>query len=95
MRRLAQTQHDGEQRSGTDGHVNGFWRDADWVLRKRWNREGWNWCPTQPGVFPLATGVANRVLKLRGYGDAIVPQVAKAFIESAAEVIGDAGTRKD
>lgn len=83
MRWLAQAQHDGEQRSRTDG----FWRDADWVLRKRWNREGWEWCPTQPGVFPLATGVANRVLKLRGYGDAIIPQVAAAFIIAANEAL--------
>lgn len=63
------------------GHVNGFWRDADWVLRKRWNRDDFEWCPTEPGTFPLATGVTNRVLKLRGYGDAICAEVAKAFIE--------------
>ena len=49
--------------------------------------DDWEWCPVEPGTFPLATGVANRVLKLRGYGVAIVPQVAAAFISSAMEVI--------
>lgn len=62
------------------GYVNGFWRDADWVLRKRWNSEDFEWCPTEPGTFPLASGVAARVLKLRGYGDSIVAEVAKEFI---------------
>lgn len=66
------------------GYVNGFWRDADWVLRKRWNRDDSEWCPTQPGVLPLAHGAANRVLKIRGFGDAIVPQVAAQFILAAA-----------
>lgn len=75
----------GYQRDGYSGtgFVNGFWRGADWVLRKRWNSEDCEWCPTEPGTFPLATGVANRVLKLRGYGDAICAEVAKAFIEAS------------
>ena len=66
--------------------VNGFWRDADWVLRKRWNSDDWEWCPTEPGTFPLAAGVANRVLKLRGYGDAIGAEVAEAFIAASEGV---------
>ncbi len=37
--------------------------------------------PTQSGLQPLAHGVSGRVGRLRGYGNAIVPQVA-------AEVIG-------
>ncbi len=41
----------------------------------------------QPGAFPLAHGVPNRVVKLRGYGNAIVPEVASEFIKSACEVI--------
>jgi len=36
-------------------------------------------------VFPLAVGVANRVGKLRAYGNAIVPQVAAEFIAAAME----------
>lgn len=39
--------------------------------------------PTQPGLFPLAHGVPGRVGRLRAYGNAIVPQVAAAFLTSA------------
>jgi len=34
----------------------------------------------KPGIEPLANGVSGRVGLLRGYGNAIVPQVAAAFI---------------
>ena len=36
--------------------------------------------PTQPGLQPLAYGVPGRVGLLRGYGNAIVPQVAAEVI---------------
>lgn len=35
-----------------------------------------------PGTFPLAHGVSGRVGLLRGYGNAIVPQVAAEFIKA-------------
>ena len=38
--------------------------------------------PTQSGLFPLAHGISNRVGILRGAGNAIVPQVAAAFIDA-------------
>lgn len=38
------------------------------------------------GTFPLAHGVPGRVGLLRGYGNAIVPQVAAEFIEAFLEV---------
>jgi len=38
--------------------------------------------PVEPGSFPLAHGVPGRVGLLRGYGNAIVPQVAATFIEA-------------
>jgi DNA (cytosine-5)-methyltransferase 1 len=38
--------------------------------------------PVEPGAFPLAHGVPARVGKLRAYGNAIVPQVAAAFIRA-------------
>lgn len=62
-----------QRRSPTDGH----WRDADWLLC----RDG-KWRPVEPGAFPLAHGATSRVGRLRAYGNAIVPQVAQAFIEA-------------
>lgn len=38
--------------------------------------------PTEPRFFPLAHGVPGRVGLLRGYGNAIVPQTAAAFIQA-------------
>lgn len=43
--------------------------------------------PTQPGIFPLAHGVSNRVGMLRGYGNAIVPQKCAAFITAFEEAV--------
>jgi DNA (cytosine-5)-methyltransferase 1 len=44
-------------------------------------------CATEPGIFSLAHRAANRVLKLRGYGDAIVAPLAAAFIKTFEESI--------
>lgn len=59
------------------GPVNGPWRDADWLGC----RDG-KWRPVEPGTFPLAYGVPTRVGRLRGYGNAIVPQQAAEFIKA-------------
>jgi len=76
--------------------VNGFWRDADWLLC----RDG-KWRPVEPGTFPLVDGAAarlgrvepgvarvassNRVGRLKGYGNAINAQVAAEFIRAYLE----------
>jgi DNA (cytosine-5)-methyltransferase 1 len=39
----------------------------------------------EPGSFPLAHGVPGRVGRLRGYGNAIVPEVAVTFIRAYRE----------
>jgi DNA (cytosine-5)-methyltransferase 1 len=36
----------------------------------------------QRGTLPLADGVSSRMVKLRGYGNAIVPQVAAEFVRA-------------
>lgn len=40
--------------------------------------------PVEPGLVPLAHGVPARVVRISGYGDAIVPQLAAAFLRSVA-----------
>jgi len=41
----------------------------------------------EPGIFPLASGVPNRVGTLRGAGNAIVPQIAAEFIQAYLDVL--------
>jgi DNA (cytosine-5)-methyltransferase 1 len=65
------------------GPCNGFWRNAEWI----WCRDN-KWRPTEPGSFPLVAGAPARVLRLRGYGDAINAQVAAAFIRAYIETRG-------
>ncbi|WP_312974060.1 DNA cytosine methyltransferase [Atlantibacter sp.] len=78
--------------------VNGFWRDADWLLC----RDG-KWRPVRSGSLPLVDGVAarlgrvepgvarvassNRVGRLKGYGNAINAQAAAAFIRAYLDII--------
>lgn len=40
----------------------------------------------EPGTFPLAHGIPPRVVRLRAYGNAIVPEVAAEFIAAYMEV---------
>ena len=44
----------------------------------------------EPGTMPLATGLPNRVGLIRGYGNAIVPQLAATFIRAFLETEGEA-----
>ena len=60
------------------------WTHADWLPC----RDG-KVRPVEPGTFPLAHGVSARVGRLRGYGNAIVPHVAAAFVESFVLACGD------
>lgn len=38
--------------------------------------------PLQPGLRPLDHGISNRMVKIHGYGNAIVPKLAAEFIRS-------------
>lgn len=96
-------QQDPAAPAGLCGHyraleVNGFWRDADWLLC----RDG-KWRPVEPGTFPLVDGAAarlgrvepgvarvassNRRGRLKGYGNAINAEAATEFIRAYMGVI--------
>jgi DNA (cytosine-5)-methyltransferase 1 len=63
------------------GGVGGPWADLVWLPCRDGKAR-----PTQPGIFPLAHGIPNRVGTLRGAGNAIVPQVAAEFVRAYLEV---------
>lgn len=72
-------------RQADSGHprpTDGFWRDPDWLFCR-----DEKFRPVEPGTFPLAHGIPARVGRLRGYGNAIVPQVAAVFIRAALDSI--------
>lgn len=60
------------------------WGNPDWVFCD--DPSGARWRPLEPGVVPLADGVPERLGRLRGYGNAIVPQLGAAFVRSFMEV---------
>ena len=67
----------GGQFAAGPGPLNGFWADADWLLCR-----DERWRPVEPGTFPLDTGIAARLWRLRAFGDAINAQVAREFLEA-------------
>lgn len=86
------TQYGSDAHAEHPGPTNGFWRDADWLFC----RDG-KWRPVEPGTFPLVAGSTKgmvrssdtgeptseaRVMRLKGYGNAINADVATAFIRA-------------
>ena len=71
----------GDDRPKQPCQNNSCWGAADWLFC----RDG-KWRPVEPGTFPLADGIPGRVGLLRGYGNAIVPQVAAEFVKAFMEV---------
>ena len=67
---------DGEQQSAESG----AWSDFDLLYCRDGKARR-----VEPGTFPLADGVPARVGRLRGYGNAIIPQVAAEFIKAYLE----------
>ena len=82
-------QHDKDGRKITQRHEwpAGFWDAADWLSCRDGKAR-----PVEPGTFPLAHGVSARVGRLRGYGNAVVPQVAaeviRAYMQSGRITMG-------
>lgn len=69
-------------RAASTDVVSDAWSDAEWIACRDGKAR-----PAQPGAYPLAHGVPDRVGKLRAYGNAIVPQVAAEFIGAVMDVI--------
>jgi DNA (cytosine-5)-methyltransferase 1 len=57
------------------------WTEAEWLPCRDGKSR-----PVEPGTFPLAHGLPARVGRLRGYGNAIVPQVAAEVIAAYMEI---------
>ena len=72
----------GQERDAPERPGSSPWSELEWLPCRDGKAR-----PTKPGLFPLAHGVSGRVGRLRAYGNAIVPQVAQAFIESVMECI--------
>ena len=73
-----------EQEAGRSGHADPWagshsLRCSDGKARR-----------VEPSIFPLAHGLPNRMGILRGAGNAIVPQVAAAFIRAADQAMTEA-----
>lgn len=72
--------------SGTDKNVLGFWDGA----REYLCRDG-KYRYTEPSVPLLAHGVSSTVGRIRGYGNAIVPQVGALFVQEFLLSARDSG----
>ena len=66
------------------GATRGAWANADWLYCR-----DEKFRPVESGTFPLAYGLPARVGRLRGYGNAIVPQVAAQFISAYLDCRGE------
>jgi DNA (cytosine-5)-methyltransferase 1 len=62
----------------------GFWDESTLVACRDGKTRR---VPTEPAFFPLAHGIPARVVRLRGYGNAIVPQVAAEFVSAYLETL--------
>ncbi|MBF0401652.1 MAG: DNA cytosine methyltransferase [Magnetococcales bacterium] len=66
--------------AGKGGLVRSPWLGCDWIRLTDGSVR-----PVEPGTHPLAHGVPARVVKLCGYGNALVPQVAAEFVRAVME----------
>ena len=74
----------GERAAGAAGGDAGFWAAYDLIPCRDGKARR-----VEPGTFPLADGFPARVAVLRGFGNAIVPQVAAVFVRAWLEVTGE------
>ncbi len=82
---FASARDDGLVRNGAD--IASFWKRYETVCDEKGNVRR-----IEPGTMPLVDGFPGGVELIRGYGNAIVPQIAAEFIRAYA---GDSGTYED
>lgn len=91
--RLADAERDGGRADQpgrqAQGRTFGGWDSAEYIPCRDGTAR-----PVEPGLSPLAYGVSARVVRLRGYGNAIVPQVAAEFIAAYLEVEEQGGAHE-
>lgn len=64
----------------------GSFDDADWLLCRNPTGEP-SWRPVEPGTFPLAHGIADRVGRLRTYSNALDAETATNFCIVVREIV--------
>ena len=65
--------------------ITGYWDEYDLVRSRIDGKDR----PRKPGLPLLVDGVPDRVGRIRGYGNSIVPQVAALFVMASMEAIDD------
>lgn len=75
-------QRGGQQRQQPQNGGLGFWDEYDLIPTSDGKTRR-----IEPGTFPLAHGILARVVRLRGYGNAINPVVAARFIQAYNDII--------
>ena len=62
--------------------------NVDWLLCRNPTGDP-SWRPVEPGTFPLAHGVTNRMGKLRAYGNGLDAETATGFCKVIREIFTD------
>jgi len=88
-KRIRKRENDGTQAGATTGQTiiergaaGGFWANAEWLLCRDGKARA-----VESGTFPLAHGAPARVVRLRGYGNAIVAPVAEEVIRAYMQIL--------
>lgn len=74
--------------SGNSGQIASRWVNVDWLLCRNPVGEP-SWRPVETGTFPLDNGVANRMGKLRAFGNGLDAETATNFCEVVREIADD------
>lgn len=78
-------EHPASEQAGRAGQPReNFWSSHEWIACRD-EKHGTVWRPAKSGLHVLAHGIPARVDRIRGSGNAIVPQVAAEVLETMME----------